>query len=287
MEDGGEEGSSTNPSSSHYSSQNLLPKSSPSFLNPDFSFQPSHDSFLIAPNPNPNPNPHHCPPLPPPHPRSYHPSLHAPYALISWPDAPTHIPRLPPPPRPFISFAGCPGVDHISHEEARKKMHREVERQRRQGMNSLFCSLRSLLPLGSVKGKRSASDHMNEAFNYIQDLRGQIKGLEVKRDKLRRKSPFVALQMDSSGSGATPVNCFCVHPYLDGIEVVIRGEFNEQEFPLSRVLLLLAQEGVQVVNCMYTRNNDIAIYTIKSEACVGGSFDIAGLQWKLGQLLNS
>ncbi|KAI4320053.1 hypothetical protein MLD38_033574 [Melastoma candidum] len=276
MEDGveEEEGSShrptsTNPSS-HYSSPYLLPESSSSFLNSDLSFQPSHDSFLIAPNP---------------HPRSYHPSHDAPYALISWPEPPTHIPR-PPQPRPFVSIAGCPGVNQISHEEASKKMHREVERQRRQGMNSLFCSLRSLLPLESVKGKRSLPDHMNEAFNYIHDLRSRIKDLEVKRDKLRRKSHFVALQMESSSSGATPVNCFSVHPYLDGIEVVIRVEFNEHEFPLSRVLLLLAQEGVPAVNCLYTRNNDITIYAIKSEACVPGSFDITGLQMKLGQLLN-
>ncbi|KAG7591426.1 Myc-type basic helix-loop-helix (bHLH) domain [Arabidopsis thaliana x Arabidopsis arenosa] len=76
------------------------------------------------------------------------------------------------------------GDDEPKNKRAK---HKELERQRRQEITSLFKNLRYLLPSQYTKGKRSASDHVLEAVNYIKDLQKKIKDALFDRTRDRSK----------------------------------------------------------------------------------------------------
>lgn len=159
--------------------------------------------------------------------------------------------------------------------DPQKKMHRDIERQRRQEMSTLYASLRSLLPLEYIKGKRATSDHISGAINYISHLERKIKGLESKRDELK--------------SGNRSARALSVRPSLDGVEIVIQSTNSsdqDHDFHLSKVLQLLLEEGIGVANCLSTRSSEMTfIHTIQSEVCHAGCLDIARLQLKLDEVL--
>ncbi|KAJ8632699.1 hypothetical protein MRB53_026035 [Persea americana] len=155
-----------------------------------------------------------------------------------------------------------------SHDGKRKKnIHRIVERQRRQEMSMLYLSLRSLLPLEYLKarnGKRSITDHISEAVNYINHLKAKIQELTEKRDQMRR------LITSSSNSGS-PQNEACllsphisVRATLNGATVAIVSK-QGHEVPLSRVIATLVEEGLNVIR-VSTCIKRQSIYSIEWES---------------------
>ncbi|PON64068.1 Basic helix-loop-helix transcription factor [Trema orientale] len=191
--------------------------------------------------------------------------------------------------------------DENPNDKKKKKMiiHREIERQRRQEMSALYSSLRSLIPLQYLKGKRSISDQMHEAAKYIKDLQRKNQELSTKRDNLRRlsnsSSSASSCNTDIIGSDQNskrhnknlePTNIIMRHCKAGSVEVLVNTAFREG-LSLARVVGVLTGEGFNVVRCISAKVNGRYLHTIESEAVSGEikSMDLPELEKKLKNLI--
>ncbi|XP_022774396.1 transcription factor bHLH120-like [Durio zibethinus] len=179
-------------------------------------------------------------------------------------------------------FLASDQKENSNDDDKKKSMHRDIERQRRQEMASLYASLRTLLPLEYIRGKRTISDHMNGAVTYIKDLQKRIDELSAKRDELKKLLDATGFDQRMSSKNSFPSSAV-VRLSLDGVEVVISTGLGAQALTLSRVLELLLEEGLDVVNCISTRIDGGLIHTVQSEVSDLTCVDVPGLEQKLNK----
>ncbi|XP_019200203.1 PREDICTED: transcription factor bHLH36-like [Ipomoea nil] len=184
------------------------------------------------------------------------------------------------------------------YHKLKRIMHREIERQRRQEMATLYASLRSLLPLEYVKGKRSTSDHMHEALNYIKQMQKNVQELERRRDGLKTaaaSSTSSSHNLEKTKTGSpdqktgSPPNFVSVSRCRDGVEILINSDVAGERgcFPLSRVLRTLQNQGVNVVSCDSTKADTRLLHRVQSEVSGEKPIDLQALQQKLTEVINN
>ncbi|OMO81020.1 hypothetical protein COLO4_23806 [Corchorus olitorius] len=148
----------------------------------------------------------------------------------------------------------------------------------------------------SHEGRRSISDHMHEAVNYIKHMQNRITELSDRRDELKRKSTNL-----HKPSSLTPENSLTECPEEDrldsdhvevracfvGVEVVINTGLG-RGLLLSKVLDVLVAVGLNVVSCTSTNVNERVLHTIISEVNDQiRSIELPELQKKLAEVISN
>ncbi|EOA14033.1 hypothetical protein CARUB_v10027166mg [Capsella rubella] len=184
----------------------------------------------------------------------------------------------------------CPkltcSTDH-NNNNMEKMMHRETERLRRQEMATLYASLRSLLPLHFIKGKRSTSDQVNEAVNYIKYLQRKTKELSLRRDELMllSRGNFLGCSSnDDSKEGMEMIsrkNHVVVRQCLVGVEIVFSSRRCSGQPRFSSVLQVLSENGLCLLNSISSIVDDRLIYTIQAEVNDMALIDLVALENRL------
>ncbi|XP_059315586.1 transcription factor bHLH126-like [Lycium ferocissimum] len=167
----------------------------------------------------------------------------------------------------------------------RRIAHRDIERQRRQEMANLYASLRSHLPLQYIKGKRPVSEHMEQALNYIQHLKNNIKELETRRDKMKILDNSSNEDNENIGQKCNLAEYVKVNKCEDGVEILIKNKFAKEGLQLSRVLEELMNRKLNVVTCVSTKVDETILHKIQVEVTDFTCMDVSSLEQKLAELL--
>ncbi|XP_010443714.1 PREDICTED: transcription factor bHLH36-like [Camelina sativa] len=173
-----------------------------------------------------------------------------------------------------------------NNNDMEKMMHRETERQRRQEMATLYASLRSLLPLHFIKGKRSTSDQVNEAVNYIKYLQRKTNELSLRRDELMllSRGSFLGSSNDNCKEEMEMIsrkNHVVVRQCLVGVEIVFSSGCRSGQPRFSSVLQVLSENGLYLLNSISSIVDDRLIYTIQAEVNDITLIDLAALENRL------
>ena len=114
------------------------------------------------------------------------------------------------------------------------------------------------------QGKRSISDQMNEAVNYINHLQKNIKELSDKRDKLKKK-PSINSTPEGHENCKHVSSGFTIHQNSGGAVGIEISGFSEEEVPLSKLLELVLEERLEVVSCLSTKVNGRLLHSLQCE----------------------
>ncbi|KAM1636569.1 hypothetical protein ACFX13_014757 [Malus domestica] len=137
---------------------------------------------------------------------------------------------------------------------AKKLNHNASERDRRKKINSLYSSLRSLLPADQpLQKKLSIPNTVSRVVKYVPELQKQVEGLIRKREELlsRINKQESALheeknQIKSAARSSLSAVSAC---QLNDREVAIQiSSLKTKNNLLSDILLNLEEEGLQILN---------------------------------------
>ncbi|CAL0326609.1 unnamed protein product [Lupinus luteus] len=135
----------------------------------------------------------------------------------------------------------------------KKLSHNASERDRRKKINTLYSSLRSLLPVKDQMKKMSIPGTISRVLKYIPELQKQVEGLIKKKEELllRISQQGDTVNKESQRKIALKSSTFVVSTSrLNDIEASIQISTYEEEnkISLSRILLCLENHGLVLLN---------------------------------------
>ncbi|CAB4286417.1 unnamed protein product [Prunus armeniaca] len=147
---------------------------------------------------------------------------------------------------------------------AKKLNHNASERDRRKKINSLYSSMRSLLPADQAK-KLSIPNTISRVLKYIPELQKQVEGLIRKREELlsrASKQEDVMHEEKDIKNTAPSSSLSAVSTYrLSDREVAIQiSTLKTHNNLLSEILLNLEEEGLQVLNASFLESSGERVF---------------------------
>lgn len=120
---------------------------------------------------------------------------------------------------------------------------------------------------GIIQGKRSISDHVEEAINYIKHLKSNVKELEEKKDQLKQsvESTSSTSEFGGSSNSAGVVGSVVIRQSMVGLQIDISVGHEDEGFSLSSGLQVVIDEGLEVVSCTSTKFNDRLIHNLQCQ----------------------
>eukprot|EP01018_Ginkgo_biloba_P011968 Gb_31175 [translate_table: standard] len=188
-------------------------------------------------------------------------------------------------------FTFCKSNSRNSRATNKQRIHKAVERQRRQEMKTLYCRLRSLLPEENIKGKRSISDQLLEAVGYIKHLQKKVQELTKKADDMRisNKRDMIFIKgVHHSQEKVCPGRSEAFPPVkINSLGSALHISTNTFKYQIvySELLLVLKESGLDVVSAISTAINDKVFHTIHAKVLDLHSFESATLYNKLYHLI--
>ncbi|XP_007203256.2 transcription factor ORG2 [Prunus persica] len=139
----------------------------------------------------------------------------------------------------------------------KKLNHNASERDDRKKINTLYSTLRSLLPASYQMKKLSNPAAISRAVKYIPELQQQVKGLIQKKEELLSRLRRLQQQGDpiynekqsrSAALSSLSASAFAVS-WLNDREVVLQiSSYVVQKSPLSQILVDLEEDGLLLLN---------------------------------------
>ncbi|XP_071723648.1 transcription factor ORG2-like [Rutidosis leptorrhynchoides] len=136
----------------------------------------------------------------------------------------------------------------------KKVNHNAQERDRRKKINSLYSSLRSLLPPENQLKKLSIPGTVSQILKYIPELQQEVDRLNQKKEellsKISKQDDFINAHEDRKRKNNKIVaNSTISANRLSESEVLVKiSTFKTNPTPLSKMLLALEEDGLMFVN---------------------------------------
>ncbi|KAH9317712.1 hypothetical protein KI387_019481 [Taxus chinensis] len=144
-------------------------------------------------------------------------------------------------------------------------LHRETEKERRNHLKSGYAQLFSLLPHSNIKCKATISDQLSEATEYIRHLQEEVDELAKKREDMKMKMRMNEGERNGKENGILFKECeafpVVTVNHVGSRVVVTTNNFREQ-MVLSKLLLCVEEEGLQLLSASSFFTNDKVFHTL-------------------------
>ncbi|KAH0972219.1 hypothetical protein GBA52_024375 [Prunus armeniaca] len=128
----------------------------------------------------------------------------------------------------------------------KKLNHNVSERDRRKKINTLYSTLRSLLPASDQMKKLSNPAAISRTVKYIPELQQQVKGLIQKKEELLSRLRRLQQQEDPTYNEKQSRSAVS---WFNDREVVLQiSSYVVQKSPLSQILVDLEEHGLLLLN---------------------------------------